>query len=117
MKESTVKVSRRFSDKVALLVEGQKEVCVTPLHALEVAKRLIDAAFDTAMDIKAEIEPRQPEKGAAGLTIELSDSEIIVLHADDGFELARGQAYQGDWTRLIEFLRNDLGLRAWVGES
>lgn len=107
MKESTVKVSRRFSDKVALLVEGQKEVCVTPLHALEVAKRLIDAAFDTAMDIKAETEPRQPEKGAAGLTIELSDSEIIVLHAEK----------LGEWIRLIEFLRNDLGLRAWVGES
>ena len=50
------------------------------------------------------------ERGAASLTIALSDSIITVEHGEAGIVLARKHAQQGDWDRLWLFLTEVLGL-------
>jgi hypothetical protein len=51
----------------------------------------------------------KPEKGAASLRIELSDSVIEVYH-EDGTQLGVGRVREGDWDRLLSFLKDDLDL-------
>jgi hypothetical protein len=52
----------------------------------------------------------KPEPGAASLHISLSGGKIEVSHGSDCTLLGDGVAQKGDWNRLIEFLRNDLGI-------
>lgn len=53
----------------------------------------------------------KPEKGAASLHISLSDGKIEVSHGSDCTLLGSVIALDGDWDKLIRFLRIDLGLK------
>lgn len=54
------------------------------------------------------------ETGAASLLIDLSDGVITVTHGDDKIVLGiKAQTRLGDWSRLCDFLRDDLGVD-WI---
>lgn len=57
----------------------------------------------------------KPEPGAASLHISLSHGVIEVSHGSDCTLLGKGEVELGAWDRLIEFLKNDLGLE-WKGD-
>jgi hypothetical protein len=58
-----------------------------------------------------------PERGSASLVIDLTDSCITVIHGTDNTVLARKTVAQlGDWDRLIDFLRHDLGVKWLVND-
>jgi hypothetical protein len=51
------------------------------------------------------------EAGAASIVVDLSGSAITVYHGSDKTLLGlKKQAKKGDWDKLIDFLRNDLGV-------
>jgi len=64
-------------------------------------------------DHTPELEPKQ-EIGAASVLLELSDGQITVTHGSDHVKLGRTQTTKlGDWDRLIDFLKDELGVQ-WV---
>ena len=55
-----------------------------------------------------------PETGEAKIVIELADGHLTVMRASfTGEMLGMGPAHDGDWDRLLNFLKHDLGLE-WV---
>jgi len=54
------------------------------------------------------------ESGAASLLVDLSDSVVTVYHGADQDEvLARGRVNNGDWVKLCNYMRDEMGLE-WV---
>jgi hypothetical protein len=59
---------------------------------------------------------RNEEIGSASLLIDLSYSNVTVYHGTDQKEvLGSGRVSRGDWNKLTNFLRDELGIN-WEDE-
>jgi hypothetical protein len=53
-----------------------------------------------------------PERGQASILISLTDGSITVDHGTDEILLGEKRvARSGDWDKLIDFLKRDLGIK------
>lgn len=91
--------------------ENHDEICTVMAWVREELGLPSEVEANTAEDGH---DTYDPEQGMASIFIELEDSVITVTHGSDKVPLGRkDKAVNGDWDRLIAFMRDDLDIE-WL---
>ena len=71
------------------------------------AKQLTAEQRKVLAEILDELTSEPPERGAAGILVELRDSRITVKHSQDGHVIMAGGVRMGAWDRILDAIRGE----------